>query len=218
MVQEQTPELADSPRLQKTLEALEASTKVTQDAGERIARIAERLRQFIHLDESERKSVNIPDLLRETLSLLKHQFGQRIKVHTSYDDQLPQIDCNPRRMSQVFHTIIQNAAESIEVRGTISISAKTEGREILIRISDTGRGIAPDTLDNIFDVQLSPGQSRVHAAMGLPICRSVVRRHGGSIAVQSVVGQGSTFSIRLPLSGAGSDRGGAADVESASDD
>lgn len=191
------PGLRDDSKLWHTLESLEASTRVAQEAGGRIGRVAETLRQFIRLDESERKSVNLPEALEETLNLFRHQFGQRIKVQTSYG-KLPMLTCYPRRLNQVFYTVIRNAAESIDGQGTISISAEATGESIQVRISDTGRGIPPDKLESLFDVQFSPDQSRVHAAMGLPICRSVVRRHGGRISVESEVGKGTTFTIDLP--------------------
>jgi signal transduction histidine kinase len=210
--QEGGAELRENPKLRRTLESLEASTRVAQDAGERISRVAETLRQFIRLDESERRSVHLPDVLEETLSLLRPQFGRRIRIETSYDD-LPEVTCYPRRLNQVFYTIIRNAAESIKGQGTISISARAGEGEVQVRIADTGRGIAPDRIETLFDVRFSeePG-ARVHAAMGLPISRSVVRRHGGTISVESVPGQGTTFIINLPLSAPSQeshDRGGA---------
>jgi signal transduction histidine kinase len=202
------PELRHHPRLWRALESLEETTKVALDAGERIGSVAETLRQFIRLDESERKSVLITDVLEGTLKLLRHRFGQRITIQKSYDE-LPLLDSYPRRLNQVFYTIIQNAAESIDGQGTIAISARAVDGEVQVRISDTGRGIAPEKLESLFDVQFSPDASRVHATMGLPICRSVVRRHGGRISVESEVGKGTSFTIALPLSRSGTGGDGA---------
>jgi two-component system NtrC family sensor kinase len=191
-------ELEDNRKLWRTLDSLEASAEVAQEAGHRIFKVAETLRQFIRLDESERKRANLAQMLDETLGLLQHQLGQRIKVKKSYAN-VPAVDCYPRRLNQVFYTLIRRAAESIEGQGSIAITLETVEKAVRLKITDSGRGIAAERLSHLFEIELRPEQSRVRAAMDLAICRSIVQKHGGRIAAESDPGQGTTFCITLPV-------------------
>jgi signal transduction histidine kinase len=195
--QQNHPQLADNKRLWRALSALEQSTDVSHHASKRIQEIIETLGQFVRLDHAEREFVDVRVVLTGTLKLLSHQLGGRIKLQTRFEQTAP-IRCHPKRLNQVFYTIIRNAIEAIEGSGTVSVTTREQQESVVIEVSDSGKGIAPAKLEQLFEIKFSETGSRIHSAMGLPIARSVVRRHNGTIEVESAVGHGTTFRIALP--------------------
>jgi len=188
-----------SKRLRRALEALERNSEVVRDAVGRLSATTGTLKRFTRLDESERQLVDLGEGIESALGLLRHQLGKGVAVQRRFDGA-PKVHGNPGRLNQLFYTLLKNAGESIEGRGTITVSvaAQEGGAGARVTIEDTGRGIEADRLEHLFDVRFTPDASRIHAGMGLPICRSIVRRHGGTITAQSAPGEGTVFTIDLP--------------------
>jgi CheY-like chemotaxis protein len=115
-----------------------------------------------------------------------------------------QLEADPVRLAQVFANLLHNAAKYTEPGGRIGLTAEREGDEAVVRVRDTGIGIAPDVLPRIFDpfVQADHALARSQGGMGigLTLVRNLVERHGGSVRAASAgPGQGSEFVVRLPL-------------------
>jgi signal transduction histidine kinase/CheY-like chemotaxis protein len=113
-------------------------------------------------------------------------------------------DGDAARLAQVFANLLTNAAKYTDPQGTIRVSAAREGPDVVVRVSDTGSGIAPETLPHIFDlfVQERPDSHRQQGGLGigLAIVRSLVEAHGGTVTVTSAgKGAGATFIVRLPV-------------------
>jgi signal transduction histidine kinase len=112
---------------------------------------------------------------------------------------LPDVECIPSRLHQVFLNLIVNAGQAIEASGTITISTGASANEIWIRFEDTGCGIPKEHLHRIFEPFFTTKPVGQGTGLGLSVSYSIVRRHGGSIDVESDVGRGSRFTIRLPV-------------------
>jgi signal transduction histidine kinase len=127
---------------------------------------------------------------------------QGVTLETGVPDGLPDVAVDPARVQQVLLNVLMNAVEATPRGGQVQVEARAsvhDGRPgVSLEISDTGSGIAPEALSRIFDpffTTKAPGQG---TGLGLAITRDIVRDHGGTIAVQSRVGQGTTFTIWLP--------------------
>jgi two-component system NtrC family sensor kinase len=157
------------------------------------------LRNFARLDEAERKKVDLHEGLESTLTLARHQLENRIQVVRDYGD-LPEIDCFANQLNQVFMNLLMNAAEAIEAKGTITISTRAHGDAVTVAFSDTGTGIPAEMLPKVFDPGFTTKGVRVGCGLGLAICYKIVTEHGGRVEVQSQMGQGTTFTLYLPVS------------------
>ena len=116
---------------------------------------------------------------------------------------LPKIRVDPERMRQVLGNLIGNALRYTPAGGRISLSAGGEDGALLLSVADTGSGIAPEDLPYVFDRFYRGDRARSEgqgeSGLGLPIARSLVEMHGGTISIRSGPGEGTTFLIRLPV-------------------
>ncbi len=198
-------ELKSQRPYQQAIQLLKDNAGLIQSAGERIATIVRSLRSFARLDEAEYQSANIHLGLDSTLDLVNHELKNRIEVVKEYGD-LPMIDCFPNKLNQVFMNLLINASQAIEETGTITLSTEHDGDEIVILISDTGKGISAENLEKIFDPGFTTKGVGIGTGLGLAISYAIIEDHRGSISADSRLGQGTTFTIRLPVHGEEQDR------------
>jgi signal transduction histidine kinase len=109
------------------------------------------------------------------------------------------VACHPGQLNQVFMNLLVNAIQAIEGEGTIRVRIGVEGGALRVDVEDSGSGIAAEHLPRIFDPGFTTKGVGVGTGLGLAICHRIVEAHGGTIAVTSRPGAGSTFSLRLPL-------------------
>jgi two-component system sensor histidine kinase BaeS len=118
------------------------------------------------------------------------------------DPSLVPLALDGTRMLQVLANLVSNAVRHTPAGGTITLSAGRSGDETLIQVRDTGEGIAPDTLPRIFDRLYRAEAARTgesgESGLGLSIARAIVSAHGGTLTVDSTLGAGTIFTIRLP--------------------
>ena len=117
------------------------------------------------------------------------------------DPQLPMVSCDRRRLRQVLLNLISNAIKFTN-EGTVTVSVKNQGQEVLFAVIDTGPGIPPDKQDLIFEpfIQAENGERQLQGTgLGLPISRSLIQAHGGELWVDSERGEGSAFFFTLPV-------------------
>src|SRR5262249_20713625 len=136
--------------LAKIFDILDEICRNNAVASGRIMHIIRSLKDFVRLDQAECKIVNIHDGLESTLTLVQYQFKSRIRVVKDYG-HIPEIECFPNELNQVFMNLLVNAAQAISERGTITIKTFAEGETVKIQISDTGVGIPRENLSKIFD-------------------------------------------------------------------
>ncbi len=135
-------------------------------ATERIMKIVHSLKNFARLDEAERKEVDIHEGIESTLTLVQHQLKNRIRVERQFAD-LPEIQCHPIQLNQVFMNILVNAAHAIPDQGTITIKTLKEGGNVKVVIGDTGVGIPHEHLSKIFDPGFTTGSG--HGAWAIDL-------------------------------------------------
>jgi signal transduction histidine kinase len=113
--------------------------------------------------------------------------------------EIPPVRCHPNQINQVFMNLLVNAAQAIPDRGEIRLRTFREGDMVKVQISDSGVGIPPANLEKIFDPGFTTKGVGVGTGLGLSICFKIAEDHKGGIEVESEVGKGSTFTLRLPI-------------------
>jgi len=181
----------------RLLDILDEVARNNEIATDRIMHIVRSLKNFARLDEAERKKVDIHEGIESTLMLLEHEMKNRIRVVKQFGD-IPEIECFPNQLNQVFMNILVNASHAIRDRGEITIRTWKDGETVKICIRDTGTGIPPEHLSKIFDPGFTTKGVGVGTGLGLSICYKIVQDHHGTIEVESSK-QGTTFTITLPL-------------------
>ncbi len=169
---------------------------------ERCRTITHRLLRFGRRMEPSQDMVDINQLLGETITFLENEAHFRdIRIKTEYDSDLPRITTDPAQLQQAFLNIIDNAIDAIGKSGLISIMTSYESGipgEIVIDISDSGPGIAPEIIGRIFDPFFTTKSANEGTGLGLSISYSIIEKLGGRIAVNSSKETGTTFNIHLP--------------------
>ena len=137
------------------------------------------------------------------LLLCKSDFKlKRISTVLNYDVRLPQIQAIPDQIKQVFLNLLNNAADAcLENGGVITISTGREEQGIAVTIQDNGIGIEPGKMDLIFQPFYSTKSAVKGTGLGLSVCHGIVQNHQGEIRVESRFGEGSTFTVLLPVKG-----------------
>ncbi len=187
-----------SMKIDFIMEDMESLLAESLDGAERVRRIVQDLKSFSHVDEAELKPVSLNDSLDTTLNMVRNEIKYVAEVVKEYGD-LPQVTCRPQQLNQVFMNLLVNAAHAIEGHGTITVRTWQEGETVLIAISDTGKGIDPDHLNRIFEPFFTTKEVGKGTGLGLSICYDIIHKHDGEILVDSTVGSGTTFTVRLPL-------------------
>jgi len=141
---------------------------------------------------------NLHGALDRTLNIVRNEIKYKARIETNYGS-LPDVECIPSRLHQVFLNLIVNAGQAIEANGTITISTGASASEVWIRFEDTGCGIPKEHLHRIFEPFFTTKPVGQGTGLGLSVSYSIVRRHGGSIDVESEPGRGSRFTIHLPM-------------------
>jgi PAS domain S-box-containing protein len=173
----------------------------------RVATIVRAMKEFSHPGNTEKAAANLNKAIESTVTVARNEWKYVANLHTGLDPSLPLVPCLVGEFNQVILNMIVNATHAIAdavkgtgEKGTISISTSRAGDFVEVRIADTGTGIPESIRHKIFDPFFTTKDVGRGTGQGLAIARSVVvGKHGGTIAVDSEVGKGTTFLIRLPL-------------------
>ncbi len=172
--------------------------KESIDGLQRVTRIVQDLKNFSHVDEAERQWADIEAGLESTLRVVWNELKYKAEVVKAYAG-IPQIECFPFQLNQVFMNLLVNASHAIESHGTITIRTGLDDALVWIEIQDTGKGIKPEHLGRIFEPFFTTKPVGKGTGLGLSLAYGIIQKHHGSIEVQSEVGQGTTFKVTLPL-------------------
>jgi len=160
------------------------------------------LLDFSRQRKPDKTLCNINTLINESLSFFENQaLMHNIQIITQLENDLPSIVIDPSQVQRVFINMIVNAAEAMNGNGQLSISTKRDLARgcIEITFSDTGTGISEENLEKIFDPFFTTKETGHGVGLGLAISYGIIKEHGGTISVESEVGKGTTFIIRLPI-------------------
>jgi two-component system NtrC family sensor kinase len=170
------------------------------DGLERIKKIVVDLKNFAHADSEQRQLADINAGLKSTLNLVWNEIKYKATVSTDYGT-LPPVCCQPGKINQVLMNILVNAAQAIDKSGTIGIKTWHADGVVCIAISDTGCGIPQSAMDRIFEPFYTTKPVGKGTGLGLSLAYGILREHGGRIDVASRIGEGTTFTVVLPVGG-----------------
>lgn len=188
----------DLERVNQLGKLMAETLAVNRIACDRIVQIVANLKSFARLDQADVKVADLHEGIESTLLLIRHEVKGRVEIVKDFGT-LPEIQCRPNQLNQVFLNLMMNSAQAIEGRGTIRIETRHEGSDVLLRFSDTGRGIPRKNLPRLFEPQFTTKGPEVGMGFGLSICKQIIETHGGTISVESEPGKGTTFTLRLPI-------------------
>mgnify|MGYP003879805547 CR=1 FL=1 len=192
----------ESGRLSEIRQLLPVLDNVVRQA-QRAADIVKRLRALVKKSPYQRRIVAINGVCADVVEFLKHDLLQKgIAVKLLLSDLDPVIEADPIQMEQVLINLLRNAMDAYATLTrddkTIDLETLVDGQSLVVRIADRGEGIDSALLPQLFEPYVSSKEDGL--GMGLSISRTIVEAHGGAIEVDSEIGVGTRFEIRLPLS------------------
>ena len=191
-------DVANSPNFQEYQETL----KKIEYHVERVKKITHRLLGFARRMEPTEEKVMVNQILEECVGFLENEARYRnISIQRELASDLPSIASDSSQLQQVFLNILNNAIDAMGKDGAITLRTfhQTIDGQVVIKISDTGPGIPKDTLAKIFDPFFTTKEVGKGTGLGLSISYSIIEKLGGTIYVDSKIGKGTTFTIKLPV-------------------
>ena len=170
--------------------------------AERTTEIVKGLRIFSRSETERKTKIDINDDIDVALLLLNSRHKDAVKIEKNLDDSIPEIDGYKGQLSQAFLNIINNSIDAVGDKGKeglINISTTLSGDSIQIAVKDNGKGMSEDEKQKIFDPFYTTKKIGAGTGLGLAITYGIVERHDGTITVNSELGKGAEFIIKLPL-------------------
>lgn len=193
-------------RRERSIEEYREALVTVKTSAERMGGLIDRLLRLSRLDAEQagvkKERVKLKDIMEITLkaiSPLAEEKGVRINMEMSEDIA---VEGDKEQLSELFLSIIDNAIKYNRPNGSVRLSLSKSGSWAVVKVTDSGIGIAPDALNKVFDRFYRADMSRSEipgTGLGLPIAKGIAEAHGGKIEVESEAGKGTTFSIYLPV-------------------
>ncbi len=183
------------------LEDLETLVKNFEEGAGRIHSIIGDLKTFSRLEREEFRAVDIHEPINLALNLLHNEYRDRIRIHKEFG-QVPQVECHPGKMSQVFLNLFSNACQAIVAEGDIWIRSSCRNGKVVVEVEDNGVGIDKQDLSRIFEPFFTTKPAGQGTGLGLSISYGIIQQHNGSIEAQSQKGEGTVFRVQLPVKAA----------------
>ncbi|MBV5349969.1 GHKL domain-containing protein, partial [bacterium] len=171
----------------------------SQDGAGRVRRIVQDLKSFSRVDQAETALIDLNEALETTINIAWNEIKYVATMNREFGD-IPKVKCFPQQLNQVFLNLLVNAAHALgDTRGEITVRTEQEGDQVLVKISDTGCGMPEEVQRKIFDPFFTTKEVGKGTGLGLSISYDIIKKHGGSIEVESEVGRGTVFTVRLPV-------------------
>lgn len=169
------------------------------DATARITALVAAAKQYSQLDRAPYQDIDLHEGLDATLVMLARKLGDGIRIVKDYDRELPTVPAYPAELNQVWTNLIDNAADAMQGKGTLTVRTARDGEFALVEIGDTGSGVPPEVAKRIFEPFFTTKPVGQGTGLGLDVSwRVVVNRHHGDLQLQSQPGD-TRFQVRLPL-------------------
>ncbi|HET6347461.1 MAG TPA: HAMP domain-containing sensor histidine kinase, partial [Candidatus Krumholzibacteria bacterium] len=172
-----------------------------EDESQRCGRIVRNLLLFSRGSDAHFTDEDLFPLLERCAMLLRHRADlAEISLQLDVPSGLPKIECDASQIQQMVLALAINGLEATSVGGSVTIAARAEGDDaVVIGVRDNGRGIPKEQLSEIFEPFYTTKEGENGVGLGLAVVYGIATRHHGTIAVDSTPGEGTTFSVRLPL-------------------
>ncbi|MEM7042562.1 MAG: HAMP domain-containing sensor histidine kinase [Pseudomonadota bacterium] len=170
-----------------------------------VARIASAMKAFARRGGAEKEMADINQAIDMTAAICRNEWKYDADLELSLDPALPKVNCHVGELSQVWLNLIVNAAHAIKAkpdlpRGLIGIETSARDGMVEVTVSDNGTGMPEQIRDRVFEPFFTTKEMGAGSGQGLAICRSIVaEQHGGAIELWSGVGEGTRFTVRLPI-------------------
>ena len=164
--------------------------------ADRMRKIVMDLKTYARGDAAE---ADINESLETTLGIMAHEYKGRIEIEKEYNKALPLVECFISKLNQVFLNILVNACHAIDGKGKIKIRTGVESGLVVITIKDSGCGMPDDVKGKIFDTFFTTKPVGKGTGLGLSISHKIIKSHSGQVDVESKVGEGTTFIIKIPI-------------------
>lgn len=213
MIKELNSEVEESEiKIQRNLEIKEAKKKLkidfikedseeifgaTLDGAVRIKNIVQDLKTFARVSE-DTNMAEINKGIESVINIVWNEIKYKITLNKDLGD-IPMTRCNIGQLNQVFLNILVNAAQAIKEKGEINIKTREEEGYIVIKIGDSGNGIPPEVVNRIFEPFFTTKEVGSGTGLGLSISYGIIKKHNGKIEVESEIGKGTTFTIKIPV-------------------
>ena len=206
------PLLAGNPEAKKSIDALKRKADldflredigalITEsiDGTTRVRQIVQDLRDFSRTGEIAMEWVDLHAGLESTLNVVANEIKYKAEIVRDYGT-LPRVECRPSQINQVFMNLLVNAAQAIPQKGRITLKSGCADDKVWVSVSDTGNGIPPEIMARIFDPFFTTKPVGKGTGLGLSVSYGIIEKHGGRIEVASQPGEGTTFTVWLPVS------------------
>ncbi len=178
---------------------LQKSTATIATASDRAAKVVFALKNFSRFDHSGNKALaHVSDGIETVLTLYYNKLKFGVEVIRKYAE-IPKIYCFPDELNQVWTNLIHNALQAMDNQGILTIQTEIENHNIVVNITDTGKGIPENIQERIFEPFFTTKPIGEGSGLGLDIVKKIVTKHDGKIELQSEVDKGTTFKVVLPM-------------------
>ncbi len=172
----------------------------SQDGLDRVHRIVANLKDFSRVDQAEWQEADLLEGLESTITVALHELKYKAEIVRELVP-LPEVRCVPAQINQVLLNLLVNAAQAIKDHGTITVRNAVEGPWVWLEIADSGKGMDAETQRRIFEPFFTTKPVGEGTGLGLSLAWDIIKKHGGSIDVDSVPDQGTRMRLWLPIAG-----------------
>jgi len=179
--------------------SIHRSARTIATATERAAKVVFALKSYARYDVNSQKiQVNITEGIETVLTLYQNQLKQGVEIVRNYQNQLPTVLCYPDELNQVWTNLIHNSLQAMDNQGTLTVDAAQQDTNVVLKITDSGKGIPPEILPKIFEPFFTTKPAGEGSGLGLDIVKKIIEKHQGKIEVESVPGK-TEFTVSLPI-------------------
>lgn len=196
-------------RIHKAQEQVAGNIDIIISEGERLATLINDVLDIAKMEEGKIEwkydTISVRSLVERAADATASIFqAQKLRLLKDVEEELPDITGDGDRLIQVLINLLSNAVKFTE-KGHVAVRASTDGDKLILKVEDTGIGIAKEDLDAVFEKFKQVGNTHTDrprgTGLGLPICKQIIEHHGGRIWVESELGKGSVFSFSIPVKG-----------------
>ena len=179
------------------------SLQIVISEVERMAKLVTNLLQFTRRNHRQVSTIDVREEIAKSIDLISYYLRNRkIEVVKEVDETLPSIHADRQQLRQVFLNLMTNAGDAMPEGGVLTVRVRDDAGRVVIELTDTGRGIAAEEMQKVWEPFYTSKPEGKGTGLGLPICNRIIEAHGGSITLNSAIGKGTTVRVVLPAANA----------------